>query len=183
MNVSEQGARESGARHLVIPRVVIFLTSINPATGEREVLLLKGAPTKRLWANKYNGLGGHVEPTEDVYTAAVREVWEEAGIEVKALTLRGIVTIDTGFDEFGRRPGVLMFVFVGETSERIFWPSREGTLSWVAIDALAAYPLVDDLFELLPRALKGPFFFSHYSPLPDGTLRYTFLSSGADPSA
>lgn len=183
MNVSEQGARESGARHLVIPRVVIFLTSINPATGEREVLLLKGAPTKRLWENKYNGLGGHVEPTEDVYTAAVREVWEEAGIEVKALTLRGIVTIDTGFDEFGRRPGVLMFVFVGETSERIFWPSREGTLSWVAIDALTAYPLVDDLFELLPRALKGPFFFSHYSPLPDGTLRYTFLSSGADPSA
>ena len=183
MNISEQGARESSARHLVTPRVLIFLTSVNPTTREREVLLLKGAPTKRLWANKYNGLGGHVEPTEDVYTAAVREVWEEAGIEVKTLTLRGIVTIDTGFDEFGRRPGVLMFVFVGETSERTVWPSTEGTLSWVAIDALAAYPLVDDLFELLPRALEGPFFFGHYAPLSDGTLRYTFRSSGADPSA
>ncbi|BAL99197.1 MULTISPECIES: NUDIX hydrolase [Caldilinea] len=183
MNISEQGARESSARHLVTPRVLIFLTSVNPTTGEREVLLLKGAPTKRLWANKYNGLGGHVEPTEDVYTAAVREVWEEAGIEVKTLTLRGIVTIDTGFDEFGRRPGVLMFVFVGETSERTVWPSTEGTLSWVAIDALTGYSLVDDLFELLPRALEGPFFFGHYSPLSDGTLRYTFRSSGTDPSA
>lgn len=182
MNVAEQGARESSARHLVVPRVLVFLTSVNPTNGAREVLLLKGAPTKRLWANKYNGLGGHVEPTEDVYAAAVREVWEEAGLEVQALSLRGVVTIDAGFDEFGRRPGILMFVFVGETTERTFWPSAEGTLTWVAVDALVDYPLVDDLFELLPRALEGPFFFGHYSSLPDGTLRRAFQSFGANPS-
>ncbi|MCS6826479.1 MAG: NUDIX domain-containing protein [Caldilinea sp.] len=183
MNVSEQGAREFGARHLVVPRVLVFLTSVNPTNGAHEVLLLKGAPTKRLWANKYNGLGGHVEPTEDVYTAAVREVWEEAGIEVRALSLRGVVTIDAGFDEFGRRPGILMFVFVGETTERTVWPSAEGTLAWVAVDALADYPLVDDLVELLPRALEGSFFFGHYSSQPDGTLRYAFRSSNVDSSA
>ncbi|MBK8800029.1 MAG: NUDIX domain-containing protein [Anaerolineales bacterium] len=89
-------------RHLATPRVLIFLTCFNQARGEREVLLLKGAPTKRLWANRYNGLGGHVEAAEDVYTAAVREVREEAGIEVRDLSLRGVVTIDAGADEAGR---------------------------------------------------------------------------------
>ncbi len=109
-------------------------------------------------------------------TAAVREVWEEAGIEARNLTLRGVVTIDTGFDEFGRRPGVVMFVFVGETEERTLWPSAEGAPAWLPVEDLARYALVDDLGELLPRALAGPFFYGHYSPQPDGTLRYEFQS-------
>jgi 8-oxo-dGTP diphosphatase len=178
MNASEQGTREAGGgRNLVVPRVVVFLTYVNRSSREREVLLLKGAPTKRLWANKYNGLGGHVEATEDVYTAAIREMREEAGIDVHNLTLRGVVTIDTGFDEFGRRPGVLMFVFVGETEERQIWPAREGTPEWLPVTKLHNYPLVDDLVELLPRALSGDFFYGHYSPQPDGTLSYEFQSS------
>lgn len=177
MNTSEQGTHEiGGGRTLVVPRVLVFLTSINPATGRREILLLKGAPTKRLWANRYNGLGGHVEPGEDVYAAAVREVREEAGIEAQALYLRGVVTIDTGFDEFGRRPGVLMFVFVGETLEHTLLSSSEGTPAWLPVDELSGYPLVDDLVDLLPRALRGDFFYGHYSPQPDGTLRYAFQS-------
>ena len=62
MNVSEQGTVEpAGRRYHVIPRTLIFVTSRNPLTGAGEVLLLKGAPDKRLWANRYNGLGGHVE--------------------------------------------------------------------------------------------------------------------------
>ena len=44
-----------------------------PVTGEPEVLLLRGAADKRLWANRYNGLGGHVEAGEDVLSAAKRE--------------------------------------------------------------------------------------------------------------
>lgn len=176
MNASEQGTRESSGRNLVVPRVLVFLTSADPATAKREVLLLKGAPTKRLWANRYNGLGGHVEAAEDVYTAAVREVREEAGIEASTLSLRGVVTIDAGFDEHGRRPGVLMFVFVGEATKRTLLPSNEGTLAWLPIEALSDYPLVDDLVELLPRALSGDFFYGHYAPQPDGALRYTFQS-------
>ena len=169
MNASEQGTREGG-RNLTVPRVLIFLTSTNPITREREVLLLKGAPTKRLWANRYNGLGGHIEPDEDIYAAAVRETREEAGVEVQVLSLRGVVTIDTGSDENGRRPGVLMFVFVGETPKRTLLPSSEGTPAWLPVDGLSGYPLVDDLIELLPRALSGDFFYGHYSPQPDGPI-------------
>ena len=175
MNAAEQGAREAGGgRHLVTPRVLVLLTSTNPATGRREVLLLKGAATKRLWANRYNGLGGHVEAGEDVHAAAVREVWEEAGVAVARLTLCGVVNIDTGFDEQGRRPGVMMFVFVGAAAERSLWASAEGAPEWVDVAALRDLTLVDDLYELLPRALAGDFFYGHYSPQPDGTLRCEF---------
>src|SRR5260370_13179065 len=87
-------------RYTVIPRVLCFVTS-----GE-DVLLIKGAPSKKLWAGKYNGLGGHVERGESVQAAALREIQEEAQVDVTDLRLRGVVTIDLG-DE----PGIGMFVF------------------------------------------------------------------------
>ena len=46
MPQSDQGITKD--RYTVIPRTAIFLWR-----GDF-VLLLKGAPTKRLWANKYN---------------------------------------------------------------------------------------------------------------------------------
>ncbi len=178
MNATDQGTREPGRqRHLVVPRTLVFLTSANPVSGADEVLLLKGAPHKRLWADKYNGLGGHVEATEDVHTAAVREVQEEAGIEAQHLELRGVITIDTGADEQGLRPGVIVFVFWGRTPNRTVQAAAEGTPEWLPLAALLDYPLVDDLPQVLARVQAGVFFFGHYSPQPDGTLRYSFTSA------
>jgi 8-oxo-dGTP diphosphatase len=175
MNVTDQGARDPRRqRYHAIPRVLIFLTSPNPQTGAAEVLLLKGAPAKRLWANHYNGLGGHVEANEDIYAAALREVYEESGLELAQLTLRGVVNIDTGRDEQGPRPGILMFVFVGAAPGRGVIPSSEGELGWLPLDRLADYRLVDDLHELIPRALAGPFFYGHYTPREDGTMQYAW---------
>lgn len=175
MQASEQGARDPRRqRYQAVPRVLIFLTSRNPQNGADEVLLLKGAPSKRLWANRYNGLGGHVEANEDVYAAALREVQEEAGLEPACLALRGVVNIDTGHDAQGPQPGILMFVFAGESPTRAVIPSIEGELHWLPLDALADYPLVDDLYELIPRALTGGFFYGHYAPLEDGTMHYAW---------
>lgn len=173
MKVNEQGAQRH--RHTAIPRTLIFVTSVNPATGAQEVLLLKGAPTKRLWAGLYNGLGGHVEAGESVLDAARREFTEETGLEVAALTLRGVVHAETGADEQGPRPGILIFVFRGTTQDRAVRPGDEGTPEWIPLDGLAGVPLVSDLPALLPRALgDGPIFFGHYAAQPDGTLDYRF---------
>ena len=176
MQAIDQGTRETNRRrYQAIPRTLIFLTSRNSQTDEQEVLLLKGAPNKRLWANRYNGLGGHVEVDEDIYNAALREVGEETGLTPASLELRAIINIDTGSDENGQRPGVLVFVFWGESPNRQIQATHEGTPEWIPLDALASLPLVDDLYELIPRTrTPGPLVFGHYSPQPTGTLRYTF---------
>lgn len=176
MKASEQGTRESELSYYVaVPRTLVFVQSTNEVTGARELLLLRGAPDKRLWPNRYNGIGGHVHAGEDVLSAARREVAEEAGLDLKELTLRGVINIDTGEDEAGARPGVLVFVFLGETDERVVHSSREGTTEWIDLTAIYDYPLVDDLYELLPHVLAcESIFYASYVSQADGSLRIFF---------
>jgi 8-oxo-dGTP diphosphatase len=141
MPVSEQGVTRD--RYTFIPRTLIFLTRA------AEVLLLKGAPHKRLWANRYNGVGGHIERGEDLLAAARRELAEETGLAVPALWLCGTVFVDTG-----QEIGIAIFVLRGECAAGDPQPSSEGSLEWIPIDQIQAYPLVEDLFTLLPRVLS-----------------------------
>lgn len=153
----------AGLRYTVIPRVLVFLTRAD------EILLLHGAPDKKLWAGKYNGLGGHIEPGESPYRAAAREVQEESGLRVETLTLRAVVHVT-----LPQPPGVIFFVFVGEAPAGDLRPSAEGTPVWVARSALDTLPLVEDLPQLLPRVLApGPVVFAHYAFTAAG-LRITF---------
>jgi len=165
MSLSEQGTLKD--RYTLVPRVLIFLTNGN------RVLLLKGAPHKRLWANIYNGLGGHVERGEDVFCTAQRELFEEAGISGVPLWLCGVITIDTG-----KESGVCVFVVRGEAAQIQLKPSSEGTPEWIPIEKLPLLPLVEDLPVLLPRVLTmhpGDVPFSaHYRALPGEEIHIEF---------
>ena len=141
MPSSEQGVFKD--RYAVIPRALIFITR-----GEK-VLLLKGAPTKRVWPNQYNGVGGHIERNEDILSAAMREIHEETGLTCENVWLCAVVNIDTGQDL-----GISMHVFRGESSKGNPQPSEEGTLEWIDKDAIHALDLVEDIPHLLPRVLK-----------------------------
>ena len=144
--------RDPRPRYQVIPRVLVFLTRAD------QVLLLKGAPDKRLWAGRYNGLGGHVEPGETPYQAALREVQEESGLAPAGLTLRALIHVT-----MPEPPGVMLFVFVGEAPAGTPRASAEGASVWVSQAALAELPLVEDLYELLPRVLMpGALVFGAY---------------------
>ena len=157
MSKTDQGIDVSlqRQRYTVIPRTLVFITR-----GDH-VLLLRGAPTKRIWANQYNGIGGHIERGEDIYAAALREVREETGLEVDNLRLVGLINID------GDQPtGIMLFVFT--TTSRSGEPisSEEGTLAWIDRDLITKVDLVEDLPIILPRALdlplNAPPFFARY---------------------
>jgi 8-oxo-dGTP diphosphatase len=157
MGQADQGIEASRQRYQAVPRVLVFLRHGS------DVLLLKGAPDKRIWANLYNGVGGHVEAGEDVLTAARREAQEETGIEAADLRLVAVANIAAGNPQVG----ILLFVFTGWSPTRQTISSIEGSLHWVPAAEAPGLPLVEDLGWLLPRILAlpsgAPPLFLHYS--------------------
>jgi len=136
----DQGADATHGRWLTIPRTLCFIFN-----GD-DVLLMLRAPHKRVFPNRYNGVGGHIERDEDVLTSARREVMEETGLDI-ALHLRAVYNVDTGGDS-----GIVLFVFVGHSTTRaVSGDLREGTLHWIPIADLERYDLVEDVAVILSR--------------------------------
>ncbi len=157
MGRKDQNVASGKSRYRVIPRVLVLLRN------ESDVLMIKGAPEKRIWADLYNGVGGHVERGEDVFAAAHREVIEETGLDNVDLRLVALANIDVGETDLG----IMMFVFVGWSEKRRLKSSDEGKLYWVPVAKLHEYDLVEDLYWLMPRVLNLPIdsqlLYLHYS--------------------
>lgn len=166
MLASDQGSLNG--RYSFIPRTLIFITR-----GE-QILLLRGAANKRLWAGKYNGIGGHVERGEDAIHSARREVLEETGLQIDDLWLCGIITIDASPEH-----GILIFVLRGEASNGRISPSSEGVPEWHTLEEAMTLPLVEDLPVILPAVMaknRGEAaFMAHYHFTTGGELKISFL--------
>jgi 8-oxo-dGTP diphosphatase len=107
--------------------------------GQQTLLIHRNSRPGDLHLGKYNGLGGKLEPQEDVVAGLKREIHEEAGLECEEVLLRGTINWPgfgkQGEDWFG-------FIFrIDRFSGTPFTANPEGTLSWVAVDKILELPL------------------------------------------
>ena len=114
---------------------------------------------------KWNGLGGKLEPGETPEECARREIYEESGLRIKKLVLKGILT----FPLFARDEDWYAFVFVATDIEGSLIKSPEGSLQWIEDSKLLELNLWAGDRIFLPW-LERPGFFSGKFVYQNGEL-------------
>ncbi len=105
--------------------------------------------------DKWIGIGGKLEAKESPFDSARREILEETGLIVDALSYRGIITFVS--DEFGTEYMHLFHTtqFEGEIRE----DCDEGNLEWIEKERLLSLPIWEgDKIFLTLMDQKVPFF-------------------------
>lgn len=118
---------------------------------------------------KYNGLGGHMEPGEDIAASMIREIKEEAGIVPTKMTLRGTVNW-TCFGPKGEDWLAFIFLITAFSGQPAL-SSNEGPLQWIdkeKIDSLPIWPgdryFLPLVFDDDPRPFHGYLPYDHEQP-------------------
>lgn len=155
-------------RYTLIPRVLVF-----PVDDKGHVLLLEGSSNKKIWANLWNGPGGHVEAGESILDAARRELYEETGLRAAKFTSVAQIIVDTA-----KTPGIVFFVFKAKDLSGELKQSEEGRLGWFTQHQALKLNLVEDLYTLLPMVMRHRTnekpFYGHYSYDQDNQLIMRF---------
>jgi len=85
---------------------------------------------------KWNGLGGKFEPGESPEECVIREVWEEAGLQIREPKLHGLLI----FPDF-KGDDWYVFVFTASDFEGELIDSPEGKLEWIPDEKLTSLNL------------------------------------------
>lgn len=135
----------------------------------RVLLVHRNARASDPHLGKYNGLGGKMDPGEDVVECMRRELREEAGIECLELGLRGTISWP-GFGKHGE--DWFGFVFLVTRHEGTPPASNpEGNLEWVAIEDILDLPLWEGDRHFLPLVFDDdPRAFHGVMPYRDGRM-------------
>ncbi|GAB4081693.1 hypothetical protein GCM10028783_26420 [Modestobacter muralis] len=124
-------------RSLLIPSSYVFLLR-DGADGGTEVLLHLRQGTGYMdghWAS----LAGHVEAEETAFAAAVREVREEAGIEVDPADLQPLTAVHRvtpGAGQIEQRVDFFFAVRRWSGEPRVAEPGKNAGLGWFPLTAL-----------------------------------------------
>ncbi len=147
--------------------------------GRSVLMIHRNARPDDVALGKYNGLGGKLEPGEDAAEGMIREIREEAGIEVTAMTLRATLSWP-GFGRDNESWFAFVFLITGWTGEPLT-ANPEGTLEWVSVERILAngVPMWEGdrlwlpmVFDADPRPFHGLEPYDGLTPLID-QWRYT----------
>jgi len=122
------------------------------APGGRQVLL--GFKKIGFGAGKYTGFGGKVERGETIATAAIRELEEETGVQVREDDLQPVGRLTFLFPakpEWSQKVHVfLATIWTGNPME-----SAEMLPAWFAVNEIPFGQMWQDAAHWLPRILAG----------------------------
>jgi len=150
------------ARRLQMPYtpIVATLGYVLSADGARVLMVHRNARAEDQHLGKYNGLGGKLEPGEDIAAGMRREIMEEAGIDCLSMQLRGTLNWP-GFGKQGEDWLGFIFLidrFSGSPPQR----NPEGDLVWVERERLLELPMWEGdrhflplVFDTDPRPFHG----------------------------
>ena|SRR3989304_1776545 len=86
---------------------------------------------------KWNGLGGKLEQGESPEDCVIREIKEEAGLDIKNPKMHGFIT----FPLFDEADDWYVFIFTAEDFKGSIIDSPEGNLEWIPNDKLTSLNL------------------------------------------
>ena len=116
--------------------------------GRQTLLIHRNSRVNDHHLGKYNGLGGKLEPDEDIVAGLKREIREEAGLECEAVELRGTISWP-GFGKHGE--DWFGFIFrINSFSGTPLSENPEGTLAWVPVEHVLDLPLWEGDRYFLP---------------------------------
>ena len=149
--------------------IVATLGYVLSPDRRRVLMIHRNARAQDHHLGKYNGLGGKLEPDEDVLAGMRREILEEAGIHCTELSLRGTISWP-GFGKHGE--DWLGFLFLITAYEGTPLQSNaEGALEWVERERLPELPMWDGDRQFLPLVFDDdPRPFHGVMPYRDGRM-------------
>ncbi len=123
--------------------------------NEKYLMLYRNKKKNDLNAGKWVGIGGGFEQRESPEECAKREIYEETGLTVNELNLRGIITFDNDMSETE-----YMFLFTSKSFEgSVTSDCNEGDLAWIdKKDILSLNLWEGDKYFLKLISEDSPFF-------------------------
>lgn len=119
---------------------------------EKDNQILLGMKKRGFGAGHYNGFGGKVEAKETIEEAAVRELFEEAGIKASVLEPVGVLTF-TFRDE--PELELEMHIFKTGNFEGVPTESEEMRPQWFTVDAIPYVHMWTSDIAWFPLFLSG----------------------------
>ncbi|MCC6004003.1 MAG: 8-oxo-dGTP diphosphatase [Thermofilum sp.] len=127
----------------------MWLATLCYPMRSKEVLLIY--KRRGFGAGKYNGVGGKIEPNEDIWQGVKREVREEVGLELLEVSYKGVLV----FYAENEVPDIVVHVFTSRKFKGEPSPSEEALPQWFGIDQIPYDSMWEDDKIWLPHVLNG----------------------------
>lgn len=111
--------------------------------------------------------GGHLEEGESLYDSAVREVWEETGLEVENLELRGLVHWDQG-----QAKDLGFLYYTSDFTGQLLQDPPEGRLYWQDLEEFLQAEGKSDSMDDIMKIYLNPNLCEAMATIADGQLDF-----------